>query len=266
MTTLVLAAHGSRDPRFDVTARRVADAVRIALPGVRVELAYLDLTAPLLTDVLGELTSEAVVVPLLFGDGYHSKVDLPALIDDVRVVNSALHVVQTPVVGRYSPVPALVDRLSEVGLGPRDGVLMPAVGSSDAGSDASVIERGHELAGVLGRPVHTLFATRLGPGGAALRDAVDALLAGGAERVAVSPLFLSAGLLTDRVERHLDAMNVPVVVAGPVADHPCLVAGGGPPLPRRHGRAAVRGCRGRRRELRSRTKTVVRLTPNDSLV
>lgn len=223
MTTLVLAAHGSRDPRFDVTSRRVADAVRVALPGVRVELGYLDLTAPLLTDVLGELSGDVVVVPLLFGDGFHSKVDLPALIDDALAANPALRVRQTPVVGRYSPVPALADRLSEAGLGDRDGVLMLAVGSSDAGSDASVVERGHELSGVVGRPVCTLFATRLGCDGAAVREAVDALLADGADRIAVSPLFLSAGLLTDRAERYLDALDVPMIVAGPIAEHACLV-------------------------------------------
>lgn len=223
MTTLLLAAHGSRDPRFDVTARRVADAVRGALPGVRVELAYLDLTAPLISDVLADLSGEVVVVPLLFGDGYHSKADLPALIADAVAADPALRVRQTPVVGRYSPVPALADRLAESGLGPRDGVVMLAVGSSDAGSDASIIERGHELAGVLGRPVRTLFATRLGRGGTAVSDAVDDLLATGVDRIAVSPLFLSAGLLTDRAERFLDALTVPMVVAGPIADHACLV-------------------------------------------
>ncbi|MBM7366499.1 sirohydrochlorin chelatase [Gordonia hydrophobica] len=223
MTTLLLAAHGSRDPRFDVTARRVADAVRVALPAVRVELAYLDLTAPLISDVLAELAGEVVVVPLLFGDGFHSKTDLPALLDDAVAANPALRVRQTPVVGRYSPVPALADRLTESGLNGDDAVLMLAVGSSDAGSDASVIERGHELSGVLGLPVRTVFATRLGRDGAVVHDAVDALLAAGASRIAVSPLFLSAGLLTDRVERYLDAMNVPMFVAAPVAEHPCLV-------------------------------------------
>ncbi|MGB6038529.1 MAG: CbiX/SirB N-terminal domain-containing protein [Gordonia sp. (in: high G+C Gram-positive bacteria)] len=222
--TLVLAAHGSRDPRFDVTARRVADAVRMALPGVRVELAYLDLTAPLLGDVLSELSGEVVVVPLLFGDGYHSKVDLPALIDAAVVANPSVRVTQTPIVGRYSPIPALVDRLDEVGFGAGDGVLMLAVGSSDAGSDDYIYERGRELSGVLGCEVQTLFATRLGRDGDAVRLAVDALQSRGVQRVAVSPLFLSAGLLTDRVERFLDALDVPVVVAGPIAEHPSLVS------------------------------------------
>lgn len=223
MSTLLLVAHGSRDPRFDVTVRRVVDAVRVALPGVRVESAYLDFTAPLVADVLADLSGEVVAVPLLFGDGFHSKVDLPSLIDDAVAANPSLRVRQTPVVGRYSPVPALADRLVEAGLSARDGVLMTAVGSSDPGSDASVIERGHELSGVIGRPVRTLFATRLGHDGSAVRAAVDALRADGAERIAASPLFLSAGLLSDRVERYLDAIGIPVVVAGPVAEHPCLV-------------------------------------------
>ncbi|WP_084638198.1 sirohydrochlorin chelatase [Gordonia shandongensis] len=223
MSTLLLAAHGSRDPRFAETARRVADAVRRELPAVRVEVAYLDLTEPLIADVLADLDGDVVVVPLLFGDGFHSKVDLPALIDAAIAAAPSLTVTQTPIVGRYSPVPALIDRLAEAGAGPGDGILMTAVGSSDRGSDASTAERGRELSGALGRPVRTLFATRLGPRGAAVRAAVDDLLAAGAQRIAVSPLFLSAGLLSDRVEEHLDALGVPLVVAGPVADHPALV-------------------------------------------
>ncbi|MFC0315994.1 sirohydrochlorin chelatase [Gordonia phosphorivorans] len=220
---ILLVAHGSRDPRFAATARRVAAATRRALPGTRVDLAYLDLDEPLVQDVLADLSGEVTVIPLLFGDGYHSKVDLPALLARAAQRTPDLRVVQTPVLGRYSPVPALVDRLTEAGLRAGDGVLMYAVGSSDAGSDASIVERGRELSGVLGVPVATVFATRLGPDGAAVRTAVDALAARGAERVAASPLFLSAGLLTERVERRLDQIAPGSLVAGPLADHPALI-------------------------------------------
>ncbi|MGO3326455.1 sirohydrochlorin chelatase [Gordonia sp. (in: high G+C Gram-positive bacteria)] len=221
--TLVLAAHGSRDPRFDATARRVADAVRVGLPGVRVELAYLDLNEPAIGDVLARLSDDAVVVPLLFGNGFHGKVDLPAILADGCASNPALSVRQTEVVGVRSPVPALVDRLVEAGLRDDDGVLMIAVGSSDPTSDASITARSDELAAALGRPVELVFATRIGRDGSAVRGAVDALLARGCSRIAVSPLFLSAGLLTERVERVLDSLDTPVFVAGPVGAHPTLV-------------------------------------------
>lgn len=72
----------------------------------------------------------------------------------------------------------------------------------------------------LGAPVRTVFATRLGPDGAALRDAVADLRNAGATTIAASPLFLSAGLLTERVERLLDE-NRPRLGRhfGPLADH-----------------------------------------------
>lgn len=226
--TLVLAAHGSRDVRFAATAQRVTNAVRRALPGVAVELAYLDLNAPLLADVLDAAEGEAAVVPLLFGDGFHSKTDLPAILADARRRNPRLRATQTAVVGRYSPVPALADRLTEaLGRVPSraagDGVLLYAVGSSDPASDASIRERGRELSGVLGVPVQTVFATRLGRDGAVVREAVSRLTAAGARRVCASPLFLSAGLLTERTERELDALAPGSAVAGPIADHPALI-------------------------------------------
>ena len=235
--TLLLVAHGSRDVRFAATARRVADAAAVALPGVRVELSYLDLNEPLVGDVLVAARGEVVVVPLLFGDGYHSKLDLPAIVADAHRRNPELRATVTRVVGAHSPVPALVDRLREAlrstpfdaleerseSTDKKCGVVMYAVGSSDAGSDASIIERGRELSGVLGVPVETVFATRLGHHGAALREAVQRLYAQGATRIVASPLFLSAGLLTERVERVLDEIAPGCVVAGPIGPHPALI-------------------------------------------
>jgi len=224
--TLVLTAHGSRDVRFEATARRIAAATAAALRGVRVELGFLDLNAPLVDEALAGLSGRVTVLPLLFGDGYHSKIDLPAMLAAARAVDPGLRVTQTPIVGRYSPVPALTDRLTEAGFvaDGRTGVLLYAVGSSDPGSDASVRERGAELAGALGVPVRTVFATRLGSDGAAVTAAVDELRAEGVSRIAASPLFLSAGLLTERVERVLDRCAPGSLVAGPIGAHPSLIA------------------------------------------
>lgn len=245
--TLLLVAHGSRDPRFAATARRVASSTRRALPGVRVELAYLDLNEPLVDDVLDSLDGNVTVLPLLFGDGFHSKHDLPEMLRRAHLRNPGLRATQARILGQHSPVPALVDRLAQAAAlhtlttptplaGPGDagarveapfpsqlGVVLCAVGSSDPTSDASAIARGRELSRALGAPVRTVFATRLGPDGAALRDAVADLRNAGATTIAASPLFLSAGLLTERVERLLDEIAPGSVVAGPLADHPTLI-------------------------------------------
>lgn len=233
--TLLLVAHGSRDPRFAATARRVLHSTRRALPGTRVELAYLDLNEPLVDDALAALdghgagsaasrpNQQVTVVPLLFGDGYHSKIDLPAILARARARNPGLRTTQTPVLGTHSPVPALLDRLAQATRRRPSGVVLYAVGSSDPESDASAVARGRELSHALGVPVRTVFATRLGPDGHALRTAVAELHAAGATHLAAVPLFLSAGLLTERVERLLDQIAPGSTVTGPLADHPALI-------------------------------------------
>lgn len=224
---LLLVAHGSRDQRFVATAERVRAAARAALPSATVELSYLDLNAPLVGDALDELARaghDVIVVPLLLGDGYHSRFDLPAIIAAATRTHLTLHAVQSSVVGDTSMVDALAQRLAEAGLRRTDGVLMCAVGSSDADSDNAARRRATELSLQLGVPVETVFATKLGVDDIELHSATDRLTSAGASRIAVSPYFLSEGLLTERVLTKFRARRSDVVVAAPIGDHPALVA------------------------------------------
>ncbi|MDR8414855.1 CbiX/SirB N-terminal domain-containing protein, partial [Nonomuraea sp. 3-1Str] len=74
---LVAVAHGSRDPRAAAVVEALLDEVRRARPGLPVRTAYLDHAAPSLGQALAGL-GEAVVLPLLLTEAYHSRVDLPA--------------------------------------------------------------------------------------------------------------------------------------------------------------------------------------------
>lgn len=217
--TLLLVAHGSRDPRFGDTARRVRSAVARRLPGVSVGLSFLDLDTPSVADELAAVAGDCVVVPLLLAPGYHSDVDLPALVDEHRRGS----VVITPVVGSYRLTDALADRLDEAGTQPGDGVVVTAVGSTNPAAAHVVRRRAIELSTRLHRPVEVVFATRLGPDDIMLRNAIRRLRTAGAQRIALSPYFLSAGLLTERVETALDRLVSDAVVAGPIGTHPALV-------------------------------------------
>lgn len=225
MTTLVLAAHGSRDPRFAATAERIARAVRRQLPQVDVRPAYLDLNSPTVTTVLAQCVDDVLVLPLLLSEAFHSKVDLPAIIDEACRENPAISVRQLPTLGGDPRiVTALADRLDEIELRPTDGVLLAAVGSSDAAADGAVRMRAAALALELGNPlVQTVFATKLGDNRANLRAALHRLRSGGARRVVVSPYFLSAGLLTERVDAAVDVLAPGAQIAGPLGAHPALI-------------------------------------------
>ncbi len=216
---LLLVGHGSRDPRFADTARRVRAAVSARLPGVDVGLSFLDLDEPLVGDALGAMTGECVVVPLLLAPGYHSDVDLPAI-----VAEHARHPVWSgDVVGRRSLVGALADRLREAGLRPDDGIVVTAVGSSNPVAEKLVRRRAIELSTLLHRPVEVVFATRLGTDASALQTAIRRLRNAGADRIALSPYFLSAGRLTEVVDSALDRLAPGSLVAGPIGTHPTLI-------------------------------------------
>src|SRR5262249_20903792 len=80
VTTLMLTAHGSKDPRSAANARAVARRIAGMRPGLDVRLAFCELNAPSLVDVLNGCAGDAVVTPLLLADAYHARVDIPSQI------------------------------------------------------------------------------------------------------------------------------------------------------------------------------------------
>ena len=81
---IILFAHGARDPRWAEPFAQVAERVRRAAPGRRIELAYLEFLAPDLRAAAGRLAAQGAtairVVPLFFGRGGHLREAVPKLI------------------------------------------------------------------------------------------------------------------------------------------------------------------------------------------
>ena len=209
---LVVAAHGSRDPSSAATIR--------ALCGhIGAQVSFLDLSAPLLADVLRSLAAaghrDAVVVPLLLGSAYHAKVDLPALVRD-----APLRVSVSDVLG-IDPVleDVALDRLVEAGADPGDpslGVVLAGVGSSHAPANQAVID--------LARRWRARHAMRVAPAFATARpdvpSAIAELRARGAERIAVASWFLAPGLLPDRIAVQAREAAPDVVLTAALAPDP----------------------------------------------
>ncbi|MDM2035804.1 CbiX/SirB N-terminal domain-containing protein, partial [Mycobacteroides abscessus] len=122
--TLVAVAHGSRDPRFAQNARRLVRQVRSLRPDLDVRLAFLELSEPNLLDVLGDLSGDAVVVPLLLSDAYHARIDLPTVLS---AAPARLRVMQACVLGADNRLLALARRrVTELGIA-HPGVILSAV-------------------------------------------------------------------------------------------------------------------------------------------
>ena len=102
-TAILLFAHGARDPGWAEPFRRIAERLRAAQPGVRVELAFLELMEPRLAGAVGVLAGEGIrritLVPLFLAQGGHLKEDLPRLLDDIRTQHPAVRIDVTAAIG-----------------------------------------------------------------------------------------------------------------------------------------------------------------------
>jgi sirohydrochlorin ferrochelatase len=154
----------------------------------------------------------AVVVPLLLGRAYHARVDVPGAVAAAGSRLPGLDIAIAPVLGGHDGLAtAALRRLTAVAgplADPGLGVVLAAIGSSHAPANAAVAE---VAAGWMRRfgwsGATAAFATATTP---TVPDAVAALRAGGARRVAVAQWILAPGLLPDRIVADATAAGAPV--------------------------------------------------------
>jgi sirohydrochlorin ferrochelatase len=219
---LVLVVHGSRDPRAAAATRSLVRAVAAARPGLDVRASFLDHTLPRPGQVLAALAdagySRVTVVPLLLTAAFHTRVDVPAVLAEAAAgglrldvaLADALGPVRGSVVDPYL-VAGLRRRLAEVGES-YDAVVLAAAGTRDAAARETVVAAADALGAALDVPCTVAYASAAPPTGA---EAVAALRAAGARRVAVASYFLAPGLLHDTVAGSASAAGA-VGVAAPL--------------------------------------------------
>lgn len=225
---LVAVAHGSRDPRSAATVAALAAEVRRQRPDLDVRVAFLDLSAPRLADVLAGLAADghrrAVVVPLLLGHAFHARVDVPGAVHRAAQRHPGFDIAVADVLGGDPRLAAAaLDRLAAVTPlhDPDLGVVLAGTGSSDATANAAVARVAAGWAGTHPwRGALAAFATAA----PAVPEAVARLRAGGARRVAIAHWFLAPGLLPDRVAAAARAADPGVLLAAPLGAAPAVAA------------------------------------------
>ena len=146
---LIGLAHGSRHARVADGIEAVLSATSL-LAGVETRAAYLDLTDPDLEAVAADLAAtgvrRAVVVPLLFTDAFHARIDVPEAVAQAAD-SSGIELVLAPILGTGDDVVAVVaDRLSAAGTTAAEPILLYAVGSSRPDANAAVADLADRLA------------------------------------------------------------------------------------------------------------------------
>ena len=210
--TLLVVAHGSRDPRHAATVSGLCARLRELRPEARVEVSYLDFDSPGVPKVLERLHAEAVAeghavreviaLPLLLTRAFHAKTDIPAVLRESIAFLPRLAVTQAEVLGPDSLLTAALERrLWQAGVDPGDigstGVVLASAGSSDPEAIAVIAEVAREWRRTTGWcAVRPAFASASAP---RTEDAVRALRAEGVRRIVVAPYVIAPGRLPDRI-------------------------------------------------------------------
>jgi sirohydrochlorin ferrochelatase len=213
VTSLILTAHGSADPRSAASVHEVAHTIRMMRRDVDVRVAFCEQNSPNLRDVLAVAGRHAVVVPLLLADAYHARVDIPAMI---RASESTCR--QANVLGEDDRLIAVLrQRLTHAGvsqLDPDVGVLVTAVGSSRPQANARTTSVADYLVQHTKWTATTAFATGPHP---TLAEAAGILRERGATRLVIAPWFLAHGRITDRIAEYARAQRI--LMAAPLGPH-----------------------------------------------
>jgi sirohydrochlorin ferrochelatase len=192
---LVLAGHGSRDPRFAEVMTGLAEHERHRLPDVSVRIGFLDHALPPLRAVA---EADSIVVPVLLSSGYHVRRDIPS-----RLPSGAR--VTAPVGPDRRIAALLARRIRAAGWDGAGSVALAAAGSADPHAIADVQVMARVLGELLGVEVDPVF---VGPGPARLA---------GCAAAAVASYLLAPGRFADQVASHPAK-----VVIGPIGPDPVL--------------------------------------------
>ena len=106
--SLVLFAHGARDPRWAEPFKRLQQMTQAQMPDVAVSLAFLELMEPRLPELVGRLVQdgcgEVTVVPVFFGQGGHVLRDLPVMLEKLKQDFPEVGIRAVPAVGEDAEV------------------------------------------------------------------------------------------------------------------------------------------------------------------
>lgn len=225
---LLLVGHGSMCLQSDVEMQALRELAAAALPGVAVEVGYLEMTDPPAGSQVDLLVQQGcrrvVVLPLMLLSAGHAKSDVPAVVMEARSRHPS---VVFPFGRALGVSRALVELLGKAVVASGGGglpLLMVARGTSDPDANAEAFKAARLVAEWTGAPF--VYAGFSGVTGPTVPDAAGLFARLGYERMAVVWWYLCHGKLIERgradLARFSARTGVGVLDAGHLGPDPGL--------------------------------------------
>jgi sirohydrochlorin cobaltochelatase len=226
---LLLVGHGSRSMASEAEMRALTALVTEALPGVQVDVGFLEMTEPPAGVVLDDLVARGcrriVVLPLMLLAAGHGKNDVPAVVLEARVRHPQVEIVFASPLGVARELVGLLgDRVEQAGARGLP-LLVVARGTSDPDANAEAHRAARLVAEWAGASeVHVAFTGVTWP---LVPAGLDVLARLGHEGAALAFWFLCNGRLIERARDDVAAFTertgVKVVDAGYLGPDPRVV-------------------------------------------
>ncbi|MBB1484111.1 hypothetical protein H5392_09600 [Tessaracoccus sp. MC1865] len=209
-TPLLIAAHGTRLEAGVEACLELAQLVRERVPGVPVNVGFVELTEPSITAALTQALEQhgprAVVVPLMLGTGGHVRSDIPEFIAEARSAVPGAHVDYAAHLGPHPRLMEAVEGRLHAARGdwaPAEtsvvfvgrGALVPDANADHVRLARMLLERGEWA------DVEPAFIQVTRP---SLPTALDRSYAAGARRIVVMGHWLFPGMLSTWTQRQTD--------------------------------------------------------------
>lgn len=111
----ILLVHGSKDPRWGESFRRMATEVKGHVGGNAVRLAYLEFEPPTLDEASSEAVRDGIqrlrILPLVMAGGDHLEKDIPLQVQSIQRKFPQLKIVLLPSIGKHPRFVALLKEL-----------------------------------------------------------------------------------------------------------------------------------------------------------
>jgi len=226
---LLLVGHGSRSAASEAEMRALTALVAEALPGVVVDVGFLEMTEPpagvVLDDLVAQGCTRIVVLPLMLLAAGHGKNDVPAVVIEARERHPQVEIVfGSPLGVARELVGLLGDRVEQAGARGLP-LLMVARGTSDPDANAEAHRAARLVAEWVGAgEVHVAFTGVTWP---LVPEGLEVLDRLGHEGAALAFWFLCNGRLVERARSDVAAFTertgVKVVDAGYLGPDPRVV-------------------------------------------
>lgn len=208
MKAVLFVGHGSRLEAGNEEVRIFVDKMRETMEGsLLIETCFLEFASPAISqgidNCINRGATEVIVIPIILLHAGHSKLHIPAEIEDGKTKYPHVQFTYGQTIGVHEEVLSiLTDRLEEVGLDTSDehtdtAVLLIGRGGSDAGANSDF----YKIARMLWEKLHVKWVESafMGVTAPLVDEGIERCIKLGAKKVVMLPYFLFTGILMERM-------------------------------------------------------------------